>query len=300
MSTYELAIRNAAPRALKLVKSPADFEREATFAAFAVSNNADLLNLAKSDPQQLTEAVVQAVASGVSLNPALGLAYLVPRAKRIRLEFGYQGYIQLATASGSILDVFVETVHQGDHFKRGVRESTPYIDHEPGEGARTPENMTGVYCLTTIPSGRVIPCYMSRADVDAIKTGTPPWRSHYLEMAKKTVIRRARKTWPRQIMALERALAVDDIANDEVNPLGDGAIETSATAYEPPENLSNDQAAEISRQAMAVGMKIGLITDAYGVVALQDITAPEYDTICGRIEKWAERKRAADQATGAL
>ena len=244
--TYEIAIRQAAPRALTLV-SPKEFEREATFAAYAVANNDELLKLARANPGQLTEATVQAVASGVSLNPALGLAYLVPRGGKIRLEFGYQGYVQLATASGAVLDIFVETVHAKDHFRRGVRNSQPYIDHEPAEGDRG--EMTGVYCLATLPSGRCVPTYMSKADVDAIRKGSKSsaWNSAYPEMAKKTVIRRARKTWPKQIAKLEQALAVDEI-EDGVDLSGEGAtldgavVEHSFAEAITPATITEDQA----------------------------------------------------------
>lgn len=311
MSTYELAIRAAETRALQLCKSPAIFEREATFAAYAVANNADLLNLAKANPAQLTEAVVQGVASGVSLNPALGLAYLVPRQGKIRLEFGYQGYIQLATSSGAVLDVFVEIVRAGEPFRRGVKDSTPYIDHEPGDGSG---EITGAYCLATLPSGRVVPCYMSRKEIDDIRKNSrsSAWNTAFPEMAKKTVIRRARKTWPRQIAALERALAVDDFAEGAPNPLADGAIDVAPSvdqqlvddAPEPdaafnesarPAYITNEQAAAIGREAMAVGLKIGRITDGYHVTALQEIPADKYETILREIYAWAAKHKLANE-----
>jgi len=295
--SYELAIRQAAPRALTLV-SAKEFEREATFAAYAVSNapTPDLMNLAKANPGQLTEAVVQACASGVSLNPALGLAYLVPRGGKIRLEFGYQGFIQLATASGAVLDVFVELVREGDQFRRGVRNSVPYIDHEPGDGSGA---ITGGYCLATLPSSRVVPCYMSKADIDAIRKNSKSsaWNSAYAEMAKKTIIRRARKTWPKQIAKLEQALAVDEL-EDGVDLSGDGPapIDTDAAVIEPevmdaltPAAITDEQATTLREWIDATAANEDAFLRFFEAPSLEAVKSCDYEQALSMLQTKAKK-----------
>ena len=286
---YEVAIRAAQPRALKLC-NPQTFEREATFAAYAVTNNDELLKLSRANPGQLTEAVVQATASGVSLNPALGLAYLVPRGGKIRLEFGYQGYIQLATASGAVLDVFVELVRAGEPFRRGVKDSTPYIDHEPGDGTG---DITGAYCLATLPSGRVVPCYMTRAEIDTIRKGSrsSAWNSAFAEMAKKTVIRRARKTWPRQIVALEKALAVDEIEDASVDLSGDGAAPMDADFTEAitPAVVNADQLATLREWLDATGADEEAFGRYFDVRSINDMHPANFDEACAMLRRKSER-----------
>jgi hypothetical protein len=59
---------------------------------------------------------------------------------------------------------------------------------------------------------------------------------------------------------------------------------------DPSATLTNEQAAEITRLAMAAGVKVGTITDYYeaqlggGIVALQQIPAAEYARIVRSIE----------------
>jgi len=276
-ASYEVAIRSAEPRALRLAGSPQAWEREATFAVFQVANSDELQKLAKAQPHQLTEATVQAVASGVSLNPALGLAYLVPRAGKIRLEFGYQGFIQLATSTGAVVDVFVDTVNANDDFRRGVKNSVPYIDHEPADGERG--EITGVYCLATLPSGRCVPCYMSRAEIDAIRktSKSPAWNGHFAEMAKKTVIRRARKTWPRQIPALEKALAVDEFEEAGVDLSFDGAaVEAEFEANVAPETISEAQATQIQEWLDRTGANVDAFKRFFAVADVGELAPGKY------------------------
>ena len=312
---YDLAIRAAEPRAVKVCKDATQFEREATFASFSVANSVELMNLAKANPNQLTEAFLQAVASGVSLNPALGLAYLIPRAGKIRLEFGYQGYIQLATGSGAVAGIFVDLVYEGDAFRRGVRNSTPYIDHEPCD---KPGPIVGVYCIATLPTGASLPCYMTKAEIDGIRrlSKSPAWNTAYGEMAKKTVIRRARKTWPKQIVALERAFSVDDMAEDIPSPLDDGSIDVTSASHQdegflpaddpafdeamPPHSyMTKEQIGQVQQAARKAGMKIGMITDFFQVESLQDIDSDQFDSIIERIEAWAVKAKRTT-ATGKL
>lgn len=68
--------------------------------------------------------------------------------------------------------------------------------------------------------------------------------------------------------------------------------ETGEIIEERDGKISNDQAAAISREAMSVQMKIGIITDAYDVIALQEIDASEYDTILEKIYQWAAKRDA--------
>ena len=186
-----------------LVDRSINFEREAGFAMQILTSNDYITRLAVNDRQSVANAVTNVAAIGISLNPAKKQAYLVPRKGKICLDISYMGLIDLAVQAGSILWAKASLVHEADAFTLNGFDRPPTHSHNPF--SRDRGAMVGVYVVVKTPSGDYLTDCMSREEIDAIKNRSEsvksgkssPWDTDYGEMAKKTVVKRANKYWPK-------------------------------------------------------------------------------------------------------
>lgn len=179
-----------------------NFDREAGFAVQILQGNSYLLGIAEKDRSSMIAAVTNVSAIGISLNPAKKQAYLVPRGGKVCLDISYMGLLDLAIASGSIQWGQAEVVCEEDTFSLLGFDKAPMHDFAPF--SKTRGAVVGVYVVVKTASGDYLTDTMTIAEVLAIKarseTGkkdTGPWKTDFNEMAKKTVIKRAYKTWPK-------------------------------------------------------------------------------------------------------
>jgi recombination protein RecT len=179
-----------------------NFDREAGFAVQILQGNSYLLGIAEKDRASMIAAVTNVSAIGISLNPAKKQAYLVPRGGKVCLDISYMGLLDLAIASGSIQWGQAEVVCEEDTFTLRGFDKAPLHDFAPF--SKTRGAVVGVYVVVKTASGDYLTDTMTIAEVMAIKarseTGkkdTGPWKTDFNEMAKKTVIKRAYKTWPK-------------------------------------------------------------------------------------------------------
>jgi recombination protein RecT len=185
-----------------------EFAREAEFAIQALCASDYALRIARENPQSVRDAVTNISAIGISLNPAKKQAYLIPRKGSICLVISYMGLLDLAVQSGSILWGQAELVYTSDKFTMRGFDQPP--THERNPFAKDRGEMVGVYCVVKTCDGDYLTCTMTAEEVFAIrarsdawksyekdKSKTCPWVTDEGEMVKKTVIKRAQKTWPK-------------------------------------------------------------------------------------------------------
>ena len=79
------------------------WEKEKQFAIQAIQANDYLAKIANNNQASLQNAIVNIASIGISLNPALKYAYLVPRKGGVCLDLSYMGLLHLAQSSGVIL-----------------------------------------------------------------------------------------------------------------------------------------------------------------------------------------------------
>lgn len=179
------------------------FEREAEFAIQTLQNNDFSLRVAANNRQSVINAVTNIAAIGISLNPAKRQAYLVPRDGRICLDISYMGLMDLAMATGSILWAQAELVYANDAFALNGFDKPPTHTYNPFSKDRG--DVVGVYVVVKTHSGDYLTECMGRAEIDnimnrsqSVKSGkSSPWKTDWGEMAKKTVVKRAYKYWPK-------------------------------------------------------------------------------------------------------
>lgn len=184
------------------------FAREAEFAIQAICSSEYALRIARENPQSVRDAVTNIAAIGISLNPAKKQAYLVPRKGAICLVISYMGLLDLAIQSGSILWGQAEQVYATDEFTMNGYDQPP--THKRNPFSKDRGLLVGVYVVVKTKDGDYLTGTMTTDEVYAIrdrsdawkayqkdKSKTCPWVTDEGEMVKKTIIKRAHKTWPK-------------------------------------------------------------------------------------------------------
>jgi len=178
-----------------------NYDSEIMFATQLIQNSDYLEKIANSNPGSLRNAVINIASIGLSLNPATKYAYLVPRDGAACLDISYIGLIKLATDTGSIVWARAELVHKKDVFVyRGATEKPEFSSPEPFDRG----DAVGVYCVAKTNDGDYLSGIMSMAEIIEIRArskaaakNSGPWITDFGEMAKKTIIKRESKTWPK-------------------------------------------------------------------------------------------------------
>lgn len=191
-----------------VAESNINFQKESEFAMQLMSSNNFLMQTALSNKESLRAAIVNVAAIGISLNPAMRLAYLVPRNKKVCLDISYMGLVKLATDSGSILWVQANVVRKNDEFTLQGAGKEPIHKFNPFSNDRG--DIVGAYCTAKTATGEYLTEVMSLNELldirdrteaykayAAKKTQSCPWISDESEMMKKTVIKKAYKLWPK-------------------------------------------------------------------------------------------------------
>lgn len=179
---------------------------ESQFAIQSIQANSELASCA---PHTVQNAVINVAAVGLTLNPAYGYAYLVPESvkvkvgnqeswiKECKLRISFKGLTKVATDSGSIAWVRAETVCEGEEFDYLGPCAMP-IHKIPNPFARG--KMIGVYCIAKTAGGDILTDIMGIAEIERIKAKAKTknvWNDWLEEMAKKAIIKRASKQWPK-------------------------------------------------------------------------------------------------------
>jgi recombination protein RecT len=166
-----------------------------------------MTKVAMSNRQSVVNAVTNIAAIGISLNPAKRQAYLVPRDSKVCLDISYIGLMDLAMATGSILWAQGEVVYANDSFALNGFDRPPGHNRDPFSEDRG--EIRGVYVVVKTPDGDYLTETMSVKEVNDIrdrssawkayidKKKSCPWVTDWSEMAKKTVVKRAYKYWPK-------------------------------------------------------------------------------------------------------
>jgi len=173
------------------------WEQEKQFAIQAFQGNKFLNDTASRNPASLQNAIINIASIGISLNPANKHAYLVPRDGKICLDISYMGLLHLAMGSGAIFWGQCKLVYSNDvYMNTGLDKSPEHSYSAFGDRGE----VVGAYCTVKTSTGDYLTDEMSIDDIkkiqNASKAKNGPWKTHFNEMARKTVVKRAAKYWP--------------------------------------------------------------------------------------------------------
>lgn len=192
-------------------------QREITYAAQAMLANNYLIGCAQQYPQEFVNALKNVALSGLSLSPALKQAYLVPFKGKVSFMPSYMGMQDLLANNGHVRKIESYAVFEGDEFEiqHGTEEK---LVHKPNPwGERTKDKMLGCYWIAELTDGTKLFNNMTKAEIEEVmkrspsvaKGKTSPWDTDYIEMARKTCLRRGFKALPKGSISDERMKVVE-------------------------------------------------------------------------------------------
>lgn len=206
------------------------FERECMFALQILKDADYLAQVAAGNPESLKQAVTNVAAVGLSLSPVHKLAYLVPRKKKVCLDISYQGYVELAVSRGVVAWVKAVLVHDADEFEYQGVNKEPIHKCNPFATKEERGKCIGGFTVAGTSGGVLLVDFMPIHEIYVIrdrsegykaykekKTNHSIWVSDEAEMIKKTLIRRAYKSWPKSKSDGHTAMAHAITAGDDAN-----------------------------------------------------------------------------------
>jgi len=170
-----------------------------SFAKQLVSHNNALQ---KCEPASILEAIVNIANTGLTLNPAMKHAYLIPYMGKASLMPSYQGLLHLLFEDSDYTNVVAEMVCEHDIFNYFPANFVQPIEHRPklvGERG----DYIGVYAIALNANGTCQSEFISIQDIYKIRECSQSykawqknkniscvWVDWFEEMARKTVVKR--------------------------------------------------------------------------------------------------------------
>jgi recombination protein RecT len=153
--------------------------------------------------------------------------------------------VEKAKRAKAIKHATADAVYAADEF-RYSRGLAPELVHVPARCADRGD-LVAAYCVYVLPDGERDFVVMERAEVDAIRARSKardagPWVTDFSEMAKKTAVKRAMKTFDGASIELTRAIETDN------EYLGYGAIDIDARPPVAMPRLKEPQLAATEEQ----------------------------------------------------
>lgn len=233
MTTTQLSLREKeqkikqvvfkAQKQFEAVNKDMNFNKEASF-AIQILSESDYLQ--KLDPVSIVSSVANVATIGLTLNPALKYAYLVPRGGKCVLDISYIGMIKLLTDAGAVKNIDAGVIYEHDSydFRKG---SEPYFKHKPtlsNKGAKV-----AAYAIAFFRDGGFQYEILGREEIEKIRNtseswknekskGFSPWEKWEDEMWKKTALKRLFKLLPKTHFS-DNLIA--SIANEHENEITD-------------------------------------------------------------------------------
>ena len=177
-----------------------NYMKEAGFAIQILQNNTYLQGM---EYNSIINSVRNVALTGLTLNPLLQQAYLVPRKGKCYLDISYKGMITLLTQYQVIKKIWATLVYEGEKFKI-IEGFNHEIIHE-----RRPDfygkNIIAVYAIAKLMNDEFVFEVMDINEIneimnrsESIKAGKgSPWNTDKSQMAKKTAIRRLYNQLPK-------------------------------------------------------------------------------------------------------
>jgi phage RecT family recombinase len=163
-------------------------------------------------PREFIRCVLEAAEIGLAIDGKL--AYVVRYKNAWQMQPDYKGIIAVARRVKQIKDCYGDVVCENDTFYAYRENGKSHFKHQYQFG-KPRGDVIGAYAIIKLPDGDWRYELMDRTELDRIQAISPaqssdkvPWKKHPNEMRKKSVIRRAMKTYcddPGVIRAIEFA-----------------------------------------------------------------------------------------------
>lgn len=201
-----------------------NFNREAGFAIQILMNNQALM---RCDPESIKHSVVNVALTGLTLNPALKYAYLIPRKGKCVLDISYMGMIKILTDAGAVKNIDAGVIYSGDKFD--YRKGTdPFFKHQPSLKDRGEK--IAAYAIAFLRDGGFQFEVISKDEVEKIRSTSEsykneqgrnfsPWETWEDEMWKKSALKRLFKLLPKTNFSDQLIAAISHDYQNEMDDL---------------------------------------------------------------------------------
>jgi len=198
-------------------------DRMMRIALTAISNNP---KLADSTPESFLGALMASTQLGLEPNTPMGQAYLIPyynnkkRAMECQFQIGYKGMLDLCYRSKEFNVIQTGIIFENDFIEYEKGFETKLV-HKPA--LTNQGDLVAYYALYKTTSGGRNLEIMSPEAVEAHAKkfsksfSSGPWKNHFDEMAKKTVLKKVLKIAPQS--ADLRTVQALDMSTLKVNPV---------------------------------------------------------------------------------
>lgn len=270
--TVRGALQKMAPQLSMALPKHLTAERLLRVTMTAVQNTPRLLDC---DRTSLFAAVMTCAQLGLEPDGVLGQAYLVPFNGKVQFIPGYKGYLTLARQSGEISSIQAHEVREHDHFDYayGLNER---LDHVPAKGNRG--EIIYFYAYAKFKDGGQVFEVLSLEEVEEIRNASEgykafvakrikstPWDSSFVQMGRKTAIRRLANYLP---LSVQRAAALDSAydagKHGHADMFGDVVIEGTS---EEVDDTSDPEESPVTSKMDAIA---GNTSGATGKVTKQE------------------------------
>ena len=220
ITTWDSVVQTVMPQFEKIarINNQVQWQVESQFALQTIQKNS---GLAKCSITSIQDSIINVASVGLTLNPADGYAYLVPeyskalKGNECQLRISFKGLIKVATDAGSIKWVKAEIVKANDNLEYKGPCTMPVHSMDPfGDRGDT----VGVYCIANTNDGDVLVDLMNIEELKKIQSCAKTqmvWTQWPDEMAKKAIIKRASKQWPKTDQSSQLHKAVEVINETE-------------------------------------------------------------------------------------
>lgn len=287
---FRRQVELAAPTIAKMLPTHLSWEKFQSQLISAVSYDAKLL---ECTPASLIRAAAEAAELGLSLNRQLGEADILPvwngRIKKLEAQMRprFIGLMKLATQSGEVKGISAHIVHENDEFDYQFGTNAALTHKPPRKGGRG--EWTHAYCTWKLANGETQFEVMDKDQILAIRERSQsknqqgevvgPWATDTLEMARKTVVKRASKYMPRSSEAFNRAVGLDNAyeGGEEPPHFTDVPIPDAVDVTEPmpPSAAGAKQAADLEAK---IGKKGAAATPPTGAT-IKPLDLPDYNGV---------------------
>ena len=189
------------------------FGQECLFALQAFERNN---RLKQCTEESVRSAILDVAAVGLSLNPALKHAYLIPRSRKVGkdvagkpiyikeccLDISYLGMKHAAEQSGAVITAWANVVWSNDEYEH-EEGSEPRLYHKPTKLGENRGVRVAAYAIAELHNGRKHITVLRSERIEEIRQcsenpdGTySPWVNHTDEMWRKTAMKNGAKYWP--------------------------------------------------------------------------------------------------------
>ena len=273
------------------------YQTEAMFAMQSIKKSEALQNC---NPLSVRDAIINVASIGLSLNPATAFAYLIPRKGVCCLDISYRGLTDIATSSGAVIWAKAVLVYEDDTFEFQNIDKMPIHKTDPFKKERG--MIRGGYCAAKLHDSQPgKPSYLvDFMGIDEImkvkavsKAKSGPWLDWPEEMMKKSLVKRASKSWPKNGRLSEAINVINKHEGfDDAPPATEasGAVELM---------ISDDQVTELTDMVTEANLNPDRIFRAFKITRIEDLPAAQYEECKGRLATAvdASKQKAAASTT---